>query len=368
MKSGKFAAVTGSLVLALVACGADGGDPKNEEPNKLLPNLPEIGPSGTLSACVSQVSGAELTPTNLVFMYDKSGSMGDSATGFDPAKKWIPVGSGMKQFFADAYSSTLRASLQFFPQNDVDIPAACAFSYATPEVALTMASDQAFISALDAAKPSGGTPTLPALEGAIAYAKTVASSRPEDKTAVVLVTDGEPGFFDDKTKSFVPGCSNNTVENVAAAAKAAFDGSKIPTYVIGVGPSLVKLNQIAAAGGTGQAIMVDVTDPVNTKGQIVNALNAIRSQTVACDFSLPPAPAGETLDPFAVNVVLKNADGSEKVLGYSKDCASPDGWRYDNPSAPQRITLCQAACDAARASTSGKVSLAFGCKTRVAVQ
>lgn len=375
MKRGMFAAATGSLVLALVACGSDGASEfgsgsGDQDPGNGLPSgasLPELGPSGTQSACVSQVSGAELAPTNLVFMYDKSGSMGDAATGFDPARKWIPVGSGMKQFFGDAYSSTLRASLQFFPQNDIDIPSACGFAYGTPKVALTMASDPAFIGALDSTKPTGGTPTLPALEGAIAYAKTVAASRPEDKTVVVLVTDGEPGFWDPGAKAFVPGCPNNDVAHVAAAAKAAYD-AKIPTYVIGVGPSLTKLNQVAAAGGTGQAIMVDANDPAKTKEQIVNALNAIRSEVVACDFSIPPAPAGETLDPLAVNVVLENADGSEKILGYSKECAAPEGWRYDDAAAPKRIKLCQSACDAARASTAGKISLAFGCKTRVAVQ
>jgi von Willebrand factor type A domain len=376
MKRGTIAAVTGSLVLALVACGSDGNsefgdgsganDPGNGVPSGA--SLPEIGPKGTGSACVSQVAGAELTPTNLVFMYDKSGSMGDPANGFDPAQRWVPVGSGMKQFFADSYSATLRASLQFFPQNDIDVSTACAYSYATPKVALTMASDPAFVGALDTTKPQGGTPTLPALQGAISYAKDLLAQRPEDKTAVVLVTDGEPGFYDATAKAFVPGCPNNTVENVAAAAKAAYDTSKISTYVIGVGPSLTKLNAIAQAGGTGSAIMVDVNDPTKTKQQIVDALNAIRRQVVACDFTLPPPPAGEELDPLAVNVVLSQADGSEKVLAYSKTCDSAEGWRYDDPAAPKRVTLCASACDTARASTAGKVSIAFGCKTRVAVQ
>ena len=54
--------------------------------------------------------------------FDKSGSMGDTATGFDPALKWTPVGTGMKEFFADPYSKTLRASLQFFPLDDNTIP------------------------------------------------------------------------------------------------------------------------------------------------------------------------------------------------------------------------------------------------------
>jgi hypothetical protein len=375
MKRGLLVGV--SFVLGLVACGSDGsqfpdqGQQPGNAPNG-VPNgsaLPEIGPTGTNSACVNQVVSAELTPTNLVFMYDKSGSMGDKAEGFDPSLKWTPVNSGMKGFFADPYSSTVRASLQFFPMNDDTIQTTCAFGYATPKVALTMTSDAAFVSTLDTTTPEGGTPTLPALQGAIAYAQQITHDRPTDKTAVVLVTDGEPGFWDATQNAFVPGCANNDVAHVSAAAQASFAGNpSVPVYVVGVGPSLDKLNEIAAAGGTKAAIMVDVADPATTKTQITNALNAIRTQQVSCDFSIPPAPAGQQLDPFAVNVVLTNADGSQKILSYSKTCGDTDGWQYDNPTAPTRITLCSAACGEARASSQGKVSLAFGCKTQVAVQ
>ncbi|HVJ88506.1 MAG TPA: vWA domain-containing protein [Labilithrix sp.] len=371
MRHGMFTVATGSFLLAMVACGSEDGsqftDTNEPPPGNGVPNgasLSDLGPEGTASACVNQLSGAELTPANLVIMYDKSGSMGD-LPDFDPALKWNPVNAGMKQFFADPYSSTLRASLQFFPQNDIDIPTACAFSYATPKVALTMASDPAFVSTLDATKPQGGTPTLPALNGAIAYAKSIQADRPEDKTVVVLVTDGEPGFFDPTKNAFVPGCPNNDIAHVAGAAREAFTSAKIPTFVIGVGPSLDKLNTVASAGGTGAAIMVNVNDPAKTKSQIVNALGQIRKSVVACDFSIPPAPEGEELDPFAVNVALTNADGSEKILGYSVECGSAEGWRYDNPASPKRIILCSAACDAARTSPTGKISLAFGCKTQI---
>src|SRR4051812_13374724 len=49
------------------------------------------GPASTSAACVTSKANAALTPVNLVFMYDRSGSMGDAAEGFDPAVKWLPV-------------------------------------------------------------------------------------------------------------------------------------------------------------------------------------------------------------------------------------------------------------------------------------
>ena len=154
MRQNAFAFAALALGLGLVACGTSEstfgdspspGDAPNGSPSGSA--IGEIGPKGTGSACVREVASAELAPTNLVFIYDKSGSMGDVATGFDPAKRWIPVGTAMKEFFADGYSKTLRASLQFFPLNDDTIATTCAYPYAQPAVALRSASDAAFTQA-----------------------------------------------------------------------------------------------------------------------------------------------------------------------------------------------------------------------------
>jgi hypothetical protein len=366
-----------AFALGMIACGSDGASTFGEGGSSGTPHgdgtpsgsngLPEIGPTGTSSACVTEVASAELAPTSLVFIFDKSGSMGDATTGFDPSKRWNPVKAGMEQFFTDPYSKTLRASLNFFPLSDDTIETACNHPYGTPVVSLTVASDPAFASALDTTTPSGGTPTLPALKGSIDYAKQLAASRPGEKTAVVLVTDGEPGFWNPDANAFEPGCPGNTVANVAATAAESY-AAGVPVYVIGVGPQLSALNSVAQAGGTTAAVMIDVNDPGSTTDQIKTALADIRKREVACEFALPPPPEGEQLDPFAVNVVLKNADGSDKVvLGYSKDCTDPNGWRYDDPNAPKQIVLCSAACGDAKTSTDGKVSIAFGCKTKIAV-
>jgi len=370
----------------LMACGSadsslfDGSDPSNgnggNNPNNSdvtgpLSPKPPIGPKITDSVCVSDVVNAEVAPTNLIFVYDRSGSMGNSASNpaFDPNKKWIPVGNGLKTFFGTSPSNALRASLQFFPQGDTDVSAACAFPYATPRVSLTKSSDPALVHAIDVTKPAGGTPTLPALRGAFDYARGIAGTRPSDKTAVVLVTDGEPGFYDPASKAFQPGCTNNDITHIADAARAAITlNPPVNTYVIGVGPNLSALNAIAQAGGTDHAIMVDVTDPLKTAQSITSTLNAIRQQEVSCDFALPPAPAGETIDVNAVNVVVNAKQSNEAILAYSKDCASDSGWNYDDPAAPTHVRLCSKACSSAKAGGSFNVSLAFGCKTKELVR
>jgi hypothetical protein len=359
----------GVLLAALaVACGGssgsvfgDGNDGSNTPPG---PNDPNQGlntdPVGTNAACVSSTANAHLAPMNLVFIYDRSGSMGDPAEGGDPNVKWIPLTAGMTAFFGDPGSKGINASLEFFPLGG-SLDSVCAYDYSSPKVPLTSDTTQV-ISAIQATQPQGGTPTLPALQGAVKYAQGVAAQHPDEKTAVVLVTDGEPGFY--QNGQSIPGCTNNDVAHVASTAQVSYVGQpSIPVYVIGVGPDLGNLNVIAQSGGTSTAFMVAVNDPNATKQQLLTALNTVRAQQVSCDFAFPAPPAGEQLDPLRVNVAFESSSG-EQVLSYSADCAGGTGWHYDNPAAPSRVLLCPQTCSAVQADQSGGLKLAFGCQTK----
>ena len=373
MSKVSFTLVTVSCAAALVACSGSSGSAfgdKGPDQGNGGPNLGEFStdPVGTNAACVTAIKNASLPAVNLVLMYDKSGSMGDPAEGGNPVLKWIPVNAGMKAFFADSASAGYNASLQFFPAPG-DITATCGAAYDQPLVPLTsLAAGAALAAALDAAEPQGGTPTLPALLGAISYAQKTSAARPDEKTVVVLVTDGEPGLM--VNGQFGPGCVNNDISHVASAARDAFQAStSIPTYVIGVGTSLTKLESIATAGGTGHAFLISVNDPAKTRTELQKAFESIRSQLkVSCNFAVPAAPEGQTLDKDHINVAFTPSGGTAKPLVYSKDCSAENGWRYDNAAAPTQIQLCPATCGSAQSDPNGKLSVAVGCKTNVQVQ
>jgi hypothetical protein len=289
--------------------------------------------------------------------------MGDPNEGFSPTVKWIPVTTALKAFLTDPKSAGIAASLQFFPQGG-DVASVCAYNYATPLVPLTaLTSPAPLIASIDATLPAGGTPTLPALQGAITYAQTVAAQHPLDKTVVVLATDGDPGFG--INGQFAAGCTNNDIPHVAAIAQAAFAGTpSIPTYVIGVGPDAQNLDAISTAGGTGKATMIPVSgDPTQTLSTFEAALQSVRAASLTCQLAIPAPPNGETINHNAVNVVLIAGTGQQTVLPYSADCSNQSGWHYDNPTNPTAVELCTAACSSARSDASGKVTLAFGCYT-----
>jgi hypothetical protein len=354
--------------MTAVACGgSDGsefgngqnGDPTKDPNNNGNTDFGDGGAGGEgglgdLQACATSSADGQLKPVNLVFMFDQSGSMGD--TPQVKAVKWDPVVSAMGGFFNDKQSSGLSGSLGYFPfdQNSSKGATCLDASYTTPEVAMTVLPSAAFATSLAAHNPNGGTPTKPAIRGAIAYAKQIALQKPNDKTVIVLVTDGDPND-----------CSSS-VQNVSTEAAAV--AAQFPTYVIGVGNSIANMNQIAVAGGTKQAIIVDVTSAAGTSAAFQQALATIRGQAgTGCSFALPQPPAGKTLDINAVNVVY-TANGKTETLSYNKDCTGGTGWHYDNLAAPASIQLCQSTCDTVKASAGGKVSIAFGCATKGGVK
>lgn len=303
------------------------------------------------SACANSSSGLASLPAYLVFMYDRSISMGDSVGGGQT--KWTACKAGLDAFFSDPASASIHASLTFFGVDSQASSADCrASSYVTPAVAMTSLPSASFGTQIGATGPTTDTPTLAALQGALQYAQTVKSGLTDGgKVAVVLVTDGNPH-----------GCSGNTVAAVKAAAAAS--AATIPTYVIGIGKSLTNLNDIAAGGGT-TAIMIDTATPAQVTADIQSAIAQIKAAQLGCDYSLPPPPAGQTLDVNAVNVDYTPGGGTMKTLAYSADCSDANGWHYDNPASPAKIITCPSICSTLQADRGGKVDIIFGCTTSV---
>jgi hypothetical protein len=301
-------------------------------------NLGDAG-GGVGASCAESTSKAALVPVILVFMMDRSGSMADDM-------KWPTVVTGLETFFADPASAGIRASVQFF-KNDQD---ECSDSaYQTPAVPITALPSNVFATTIDTYSPNGGTPTKPALGGALAYAQQQQAANPGTKVAVVLATDGVPNDCD------------STVDNVAAEAQAV--ASTIPTYVIGVGDQLQSLDEIAMGGGTTQAFVVSVGNPAQTATDFQTALNTIRGTTLSCELQLPTPPAGKTLDPTTVNVVFTPSGGAATTLTYDQNCAGVNGWHYDDPTTPTEIILCQSTCTTVQSDSGATIDIVTGCKT-----
>jgi hypothetical protein len=325
------------------------------------------GPVGDDAACAAQSMAAEKVPVDLYFMVDISGSMNcpvgpagancevDPGPPYAAQTRWTEERAALKAFFGAPESSGLGAGIAFFPKNNASGQLACtAADYATPsvEIAALPAALTGLSAMIDKQRPGGNTPTNPSLQGAIQHAREWAANNSGHTVAVVYATDGYPR-----------GCtSSNSITNAAAAAAQALQATpSIKTFVLGVGPNLTDLNQIAVSGGTSQAYFVDTGQ--NVGAQLTAALASIRtSVTLACTYNVPPPPAGQQLDYGKVNVRYTNGAGDQNDL--PKDPSASDctqGWQYSADRS--QIVLCGSTCDTVKNDPDGKIDILFGCST-----
>ncbi|XXT72732.1 vWA domain-containing protein [Sorangium sp. So ce693] len=323
--------------------------------------------SGQGGACATQSASADLQPVYLAFAFDVSGSMGmGDEPWYDRDLKWEPVVAATKQFFNDPLSEGINASLRFFPSEDEDRDEKCsAETYETPEVPMTALPSARFAEAIDAVTPApgadwrGGTPTLFVMQGTISFVEAQRRATP-GRYAIVLVTDGYPAGCGDRA---------NRIQPVADAAAGAL-GDGVPTYVIGVDNPPVEgaphdldnLHDIADAGGTGQAYLIDTGNPGATSAAFKAAIDAIRGASVSCTVEIPPAPDGRTFDAQRVRVTYQSGGGNPTALSYDQECASENAWRYDSAANPSQIVLCDSTCATIQADPEAALGVDFTCE------
>ena len=303
---------------------------------------------------------AEAVPVDVFILMDRSQSMGLAVKG-SSMTRWEALHAAVQSFAQNPNAGGIRAGIGFFSlSGGADDSLDCnPDGYAAPSVPIGLLSKIGpnLAAAMDRVTPGGLTPTVPALQGAIDYARTWALANPGRATTVVLVTDGFPTQCD------------NAPEHISEAAKAGYDSAEhIRTFVIGVGDvAKYNLNNYARAGGTKTAYLTDGGDVTNT---FVQALNNVTNRALACEYQLPPPPEGMKLDTAKVQVLYTPASGDpEEVPSISSlsACANnPNGgWYYDNPDSPSKISVCPCTCSRLQA---GRVDVQLGCKPRLGLR
>ena len=314
----------------------------------------------TLEACNGVSVEAEAVPVDVFVIMDRSQSMGLAVEGSNMTR-WEALHAAVESFTQDPNAGDIRAGIGFFSLSGGgdDTQDCSPARYAAPSVPIGLISEVGpkLVAAMDEMTPGGLTPTVPALEGAISYARSWAQKNPGRATTVVLVTDGFPTQCD------------NAPGHISDAAKAGYESAeRIRTFVIGVGDvAKFNLDNYARSGGTKSAYLTDAGDVTST---FVNALNNITNRAITCEYQLPPPPDGMKLDSAKVQVLYTPATGApEEVPSISSlaACAkNPNGgWYYDNADLPSKITVCPCTCARLQA---GRVDVRLGCKPRLGLR
>jgi hypothetical protein len=225
------------------------------------------------------------------------------------------------------------------------------------DVAELPAARKSVLLALDTQVLLGGTPSLPALTGALDAARALQGQRGQRKAIVILATDGLPTVCDPAIDPDSTDASQGIDSLIQVAQSGASSG--IATFVIGVfspeeeQEARLNLGRIAQAGSTGDAFIVTTDQAVTTR--LVETLNGIRRSARACEYSIP-WPAGFSPDPSSLAVRLPTATGGEaqlvpRVDGAEQCQPGKHGFHFERAPEPgvlpARVVLCPTTCAAA---------------------
>ena len=281
----------------------------------------------------------EITPVRLVFLLDKSGSMG-SGVGSKMQESKDAINSilgiwagGQIQFGLDYFASDTYCAV------NSTIPIPPAFG--------TEASITTMVNGLSA---NSNTPTE---ESMLNYLNpTYATGFPEAGIGsyLVLVTDGSPNCSSGSAASF----TTTTTDLLALGIK---------TIAIGFDYNSQSLNNVAASGG--MAAPYDVPILVSDSTTLQNAFNDIAGSVVTCIYDINIT---NDVDYDSVNFFFIDSMGNETVVPYDEDCSSGFAWHWVDELTHEQIEFCPDACDLLQGGDVEDIKGEFGCPQIVVIR
>lgn len=314
---------------------------------------------GGMENCKETSAEAKKKHLDMFVVMDRSGSMSGT--------RWNGTVAALTNYWQNAQAGE-SAALTFFPKSGVNTDTCNLTHYDPPHVALAELPGHGptLITAMDLESPGGGTPTYGPLHATYKMAVDLQDQDKDHVVIVVLATDGQPnGCYLTPTEPNGPYLPDqNSTSTLATLASRAFNYNGVMTFCIAIqGATVTALDQIAKAGGTGQAF--DVTNDVTLFTQ---KMQEIRAQALGCEYDIPePEDGEEEFDPTKLNVKY-TPGGMGQSINIPKadnggDCGSVHGWYYDNNLEPTKIHLCPATCTMVQSDATAVVELAFGCPT-----
>lgn len=325
-------ALLAALLLLPHGCGSKSG----------LPVALNQSPTGLFCATADYASGAK--ELGIYIVLDRSESMANDG-------KWTQATAALGAFVSDPSMAGVAVALGYYPLGSKCAPS----SYVAPAVfAKDLPADaELVLDSLAAQKPSGETPTRPALYGAIEFSRALMLAEPTRRVVVAVVSDGAP-----------LSCESTPASVAEVAGDGATGTPQVLTFAIGLRSGAVgDLDLLAEKGGTGQPVLV--SDGPGAGQELVDALRALREGQLDCRFAVPPV-AGATTKPEDVRVAyrLDATSGltSAPRVADGADCgATPYGFFLHGAAPPTHAALCPALCNLLRGFPDSRATVVAGC-------
>jgi hypothetical protein len=183
------------------------------------------------------------------------------------------------------------------------------------------------------------------------------SLRPNASRHVIVITDDSPdlgsGEFDTQVKQTDASFANYFFHAIVPFTDCSYASGEATDYL-----DLVQ----QTAGVSGDLCTQDFQPVWDALSKHVT-----ENTKIACEWEIPPAPAGQTLNPGKVNVRFTTASGASDLgrVDSAAECAGhDDAWYYDDNTQPTKVIACPALCDRIETGQALEVEIVFGCDSR----
>lgn len=339
-----------------------------------------IGMGGDMCEAISETAPPGESPVDIVWVIDSSGSMGDEQ---------LRVQTNIQSFVDQISMAGLDSRVVIITDKDL-VP---------PTSALAMSGNYLFIM-----QDVGSHNPLQML---IQHFPTYSTFlRPGATTHYIVLTDDESDYTgatpDERAMTFtkdlralydgrdmctdpMTGCVYTEFLVHAIASPGEVGAVPCVPMMMGMAPMMCApldifcLIMMTAGGGAaapgvtynrlatqtaGLFASVCESDWMSVFGPLVEAV--ITATPLPCNYTIPPAPAGQNFARDKVNVNYKDPGGMDELFPKATGadaCMGNKAWYFDDENKPAEVLLCPDAC--AAVAHGGTIDLAFGCATVV---
>jgi len=207
---------------------------------------------------------------------------------------------------------------------------------------------------------------------------------------IVLITDGIPTVKQDGEVQNPISQTEYDGELTAIQNKENVHPGAVKTFVVGVVGSenpqgatydpLYMLSKLAVIGGTAPAGCVpksgtpagttvnprgtychfDLSQAADFATALTTSLGTIAQSVVSCDYAVPAAPAGQTIEPAQIVLEYIHGDGTYSLILQNTSTTCDKGWQFTDATNSQ-IHICGVTCDAIQNNSAAQLNLVFGC-------
>ena len=332
----------------------------------------------TGASCAGWTAEPETQPAVLQLVVDTSLSMDEPPGGGrdrnnnDPTK-WDITRDALQEVLG-TLPEELAVGLFFYPNMETegsDEPRPVAECVNLDEgIAVAPLTDQHrenLIEIFDDTEPNGWTPTHGAYEHAL-ETSLLPSDLPGNKY-LLLITDGIPTLTHDcegesNQGGAEPVDTDPIVDAIAAARRAG-----VRTFLIGSPGSedgRQWMSLAAIQGATARAgcqvdgppyCHMDMTTAPDFGAALRAGLNQVTGE-ISCTYDIPDPPAGQTIDPNLVNLIVQTSSGTSQLVLPDSNGDCTEGWQLNG----NQVVLCDGTCSRVQADGAA-LQLLFGCET-----